>query len=92
MGSTNEISCKLDEVKYFMWGMKNPYYIMKIMASGDGLVLDDTCKKLQEIEVMEVIKIKHNSFTKLYNEHCIYQHILEDKTNLHHAESTSLTP
>ncbi len=46
VGECNAISGVLDEEKYFIWGMKEPDYVMKIMASGGALILDDNCKKV----------------------------------------------
>ncbi len=42
VGECNAILSKFDEGKYFIWGMKEPDYITKIIASGGPLVSDIT--------------------------------------------------
>lgn len=42
----NTISGVLDEEKYFIWRIKELDYVMKIMASGGALILDDNCKEV----------------------------------------------
>ncbi len=45
VGECNTIPGKLDEVKYFIWAIKEADFIMKTMASGVALVLDVNHKK-----------------------------------------------
>ncbi len=46
VGKCDAISGVLDEEKYFIWGMKEPDYVMKIMATGGALILDEKCKQV----------------------------------------------
>ena len=34
----------VDDVIYNLWGMKEPDYVMSMMATGVRLLADDTCK------------------------------------------------
>ncbi len=40
---TLAISRKLDSEEYFLWNLKEPTYIMKMMATGGLLLANDTC-------------------------------------------------
>lgn len=40
VGKTDVISSKLSGIECFIWGMKEPNHIMKIMGTGSALVLD----------------------------------------------------
>ncbi len=46
VGECNAISGVLDEEKYFIWGMKETDYVMKIMATGGALISDEKCKRV----------------------------------------------
>jgi hypothetical protein len=67
---------------YFLWGMKEPDYVMKIMATGGALATDDTCKTAHR-----GIDNDRTSFAymKPYDWHFRYRHIVDDHNNLCHA-------
>ena len=44
VGDTDVLAGNLDGVEYFIWGMKEPDYIMKIMGTG-GTLVTDGCKE-----------------------------------------------
>ena len=44
VGTTKAILGMLDGVKYFLWGLKEPSYVMKMMATGGPLIANETCK------------------------------------------------
>ena len=45
MGETDAIQGTVDDVIYSLWGMKEPNYVMRIMATGGRLLVDDTYKE-----------------------------------------------
>jgi hypothetical protein len=42
-GTSLAISGKLDGKEYFFWALKEPSYIMKMMAAGGPLLANDSC-------------------------------------------------
>ena len=44
VGTLMAISGVLDGVKYFLWGLKEPSYMMKMMVTGGPLIANETCK------------------------------------------------
>ena len=45
MGETYAIQGTVDGDIYHLWGMKEPIYVMRMMATGGRLLADDTCKE-----------------------------------------------
>ena len=45
VGDTDAIQGTVDDVIYNLWGMKEPNYVMRMMATGGRLLADDTCKE-----------------------------------------------
>ena len=45
VGETDAIQGTVDDVIYSLWGMKEPKYVMRIMATGGRLLVDDTYKE-----------------------------------------------
>ena len=43
VGDSLAISRKLDGKEYFFWALKEPSYIMKMMATGGPLLANDSC-------------------------------------------------
>jgi hypothetical protein len=43
VGDSLVISGKLDGKEYFFWALKEPSYIMKMMATGGPLLANDSC-------------------------------------------------
>ena len=44
VGDVNAIQGQKDGIDYTFWGMKEPDYVMRIMATGGALISDDSCK------------------------------------------------
>ena len=42
VGETDAIQGTVDNVIYNLWGMKEPNYVMRMMATGGQLLVDDT--------------------------------------------------
>ena len=45
VGTAMAITGVLDGVKYFLWGLKEPSYVMKMIATGGPLVVNESCEK-----------------------------------------------
>ncbi len=43
VGDLLVISGKLDGEEYFLWGLKEPSYVMKMMATGGPLLANESC-------------------------------------------------
>eukprot|EP00986_Skeletonema_menzelii_P014601 scaffold9796_cov108-Skeletonema_menzelii.AAC.1 len=81
VGSLGCISGVLNNCKYTIWAMKEPNYVMKIMATG-GNMFTEGCR-----EVNRVV----NNVTKTFSypwpveTHFLYRHAVDDHNNLRHA-------
>ena len=49
VGEIDAIQVTVDYIIYNLWGMKEPNYVMRMMATGVRLLADDTCKKTVRI-------------------------------------------
>ncbi len=87
VGECDAISGVLDEEKYFIWGMKEPDYVMKIMASGGGLISDDNCKTVRRKwnDRNGVAQQATFQYTRPFDWHFRYRHIVDDHNNLRHS-------
>jgi hypothetical protein len=45
VGDSLAITGKLDGEEYFLWALKEPSYIMKMMATGGPLLANESCKE-----------------------------------------------
>ena len=45
VGEIYAIQGTVDYVIYNLWGMKEPNYVMRMMANGSRILADDTCKE-----------------------------------------------
>ena len=48
VGDSLAISGKLDGEEYFFWALKEPIYIMKMMATGGPLLANDSCEEQKQ--------------------------------------------
>ena len=44
VGASMAISGQLNGKEYFLWGLKEPSYVMKMMVTGGPLVVNDDCE------------------------------------------------
>ena len=86
VGKSLAISRKLDGEEYFFWALKEPSYIMKMMATGGPLLANDCCGE-QEWRWTEggVERVGTFRFLCLYDWHYKYRHVVDDHNKLHHA-------
>ncbi len=66
--------------------MKEPDYVMKIMASGGALILDNNCKTVTRKLADGNGRAKQTKFqyTRPFDWHFWYHHIVDNHNNLHH--------
>ena len=83
VGEIDAIQVKVDYVIYNLWGIKEPNYVMMIMATGGHLLAGDTCKE-NVIRWNENGKYVVNFFNyKLpFGWHSRYYHAVDDHNNL----------
>ncbi len=85
VGETDVISGSLSGVEYFIWGMKEPDYVMKIMGTGGALVTDG-CKQAKRTWTDGNNSHSANfSYTKPFHWHFHYRHVVDDHNNLRHS-------
>ena len=67
---------------YTLWGMKEPDYVMRMMATGGALRSDDSCRKTsRRVDG----RLERFSYTLSYDWHFRYRHEVGDHNNLRHA-------
>lgn len=86
VGDTDAVSGTLDGIPYNLWGMKEPDYVMRMMATGGALLADDTCKEATRTwKEGGVEKSKKFNYTKPIDWHFKFRHAVDDHNNLRHA-------
>jgi hypothetical protein len=86
VGDNHAITGTKDGVVYNLWGMKEPYYVMRMMSLGGSLVAYDTCKDVVHkwmeggIEVVRQFK-----YACPFDWHFRYRHVVDDHNNLCHG-------
>ena len=86
VGTSMAISGVLDGVKYFFWGLKEPTYVMKMMATGGPLIVNESCeeqKRWYKEDGVEVVRTFQ--FPLPYDWHYKYRHAIDDHNNLRHS-------
>ncbi len=78
VGDTNAIKVKFDGFKYNIWGMKEPNYVLQMMAIG-GALLTEGCKSAANGMT------KQFHYTQSYDWHFCYRHLEDDHNNKQHA-------
>ena len=86
LGGTDAIHVTVDDVIYNLWGMKEPNYLMRMMATGGRLLADDTRKETVKRwnENGEDV-VKKFKYKLPFDWHFRYQHTVNDHNNLIHA-------
>jgi hypothetical protein len=86
VGNSAAISGVLDGVKYFLWALKEPQYVMKMMATGGPLIANDTCKDQRRRFVKDGVEVSCTfKFPLPYDWHYKYRHAIDDHNNLRHS-------
>jgi len=86
VGDSLAITGKLDGEEYFLWGLKEPSYIMKMMATGGPLLANESCKEQKRRWVEGGVDTAGTfQFPCPYDWHYKYRHAVDDHNNLRHA-------
>jgi hypothetical protein len=86
VGDVDAISWTQDGTPYFLWGMKEPDYVMRMMATGGPNTPDEMCKTTSRTwkrgnEQMSVTF----QYPQPFDWHFRYCHAVDDHNNLRHA-------
>jgi hypothetical protein len=66
--------------------MKEPDYVMKIMATGGSLMANDSCRTTSRSWIEGgVPKCKDFTYTQPFDHHFRYRHAVDDHNNLRHS-------
>jgi len=80
VGKSLAISRKLDGEEYFFWALKEPSYIMKMMATGRPLLANDCCgEQKQRWTEGGGKRVGTFRFPCLYDWHYKYRHAVDDR-------------
>ncbi len=91
VGDSMAISGVLDGVKYFLWGLKEPSYVMKMIVTGGPLISNDTCKMQTRRWTEDRVQCgKSFQFPLPYDWHYKYRHAVDDHKNLVHHSLPSI--
>jgi hypothetical protein len=82
IGSVDAIQGFSEGVFYMLWAMKDPDYVVKMMATGGSLMMDDSCHTASCRWIKGVQKTQE--FTSFDN-HFHYCHTVNDHNNLQHS-------
>ncbi|MFM8622190.1 MAG: hypothetical protein ACKOB3_02265, partial [Holophagaceae bacterium] len=87
-GDCNAISGKFgpEQIPYNLWGMKEPDYVMKMMACGGILRAFENCKETVRHWTADGIEcVRRFRYTCPFDWHFRYRHAVDDHNNLRHA-------
>ena len=83
VGSVDAIEGTSTGQRYTMWCMKEPDYVMRLMATGGSLLADDeTCKLAHRGVGDSRVSFR---YTRPYDWHFRYRHAVDDHNNLRHT-------
>jgi len=82
VGDVDAIEGISDGVNYTLWGMKEPDYVMRMMATGGPLSADDSCRTTTRRVNESTVTFQ---YTRPYDWHFRYRHAVDDHNNNRHA-------
>ena len=86
VGDTDAIQGTMDGITYNLWGMKEPDYVMRMMATGGALLEDDTCRETTRSWMEDGVRTGTTFKYKFpFDWHFRYRHAVDDHNNLRHA-------
>jgi len=86
VGEWLAISGKLDGEDYFLWGLREPSYVMKMMATGGPLLPNATCAEQKRVWLEDGVQcVRRFQFPCPFDWHYKYRHAVDDHNNLRHA-------
>jgi hypothetical protein len=86
VGDNHVIAGTMDGVAYNLWGMKEPDYVMRMMATVGPLAVIDTCKEaLRKWTEGGIEVVRRFKYACPFDWHFCYCHAVDDHNNLRHA-------
>jgi hypothetical protein len=86
VGDSVAISGVLNGIRYFLWGLKKPSYVMKMMAMGGPLISNDSCKIQKWKWTKGGVKMMQTfQFRLPYDWHYKYCHAVNNHNNMRHS-------
>ena len=83
VGETDSIQVTVDDVIYNLWVVKDPNYVMSIMATGGRVLVDDTCKEtVRRWNENGEYVVKKFKYKLQFDWHFHYVHVVDDHNNL----------
>jgi hypothetical protein len=80
------ISGSLDGEDYFLWGMKEPDYVMKMMATGRSLLATQHCQEVKRKWTNRgVVESRSFRYPCPIDWHYKFRHAIDDHNNLCHS-------
>jgi hypothetical protein len=86
VGDCHAIQGVLEGMTYNLWGMKEPDYVMRMMATGGQLAALNSCKMTRRRWRDGGVDVSHTfQYTCPFDWHFRYRHAVDDHNNLRHA-------
>jgi hypothetical protein len=86
VGTLMAISGVLNGTKYFLWGLKEPSYVMKMMVTGGPLIANETCKDQRRRITKDGVEVSHTfQFLLPYDWHYKYRHAVDNHNTVRHS-------
>lgn len=86
VGETSSLCGKLDSVLYNIFGMKEPNYTMKLMATYGSLTTKPAQKETKRTYKKDGHMVsKMFKYTEPFANHCLYCHAVDNHNNLCHS-------
>ena len=86
VGTLMAIPSVLDGVKYFLWGLKEPLYVMKMMATGGPLISNESCQEQKCWFKEDGAEVECTfQFSLPYDWNYKYRHNIDDHNNVRHS-------
>ncbi len=86
IGDSLAISGTLGGEECFLWGLKEPSYVMKMMAMGGPLLANESCGEQKRGWMEGGVEVARRfRFPCPYGWHYKYRHAVDNNNNLRHA-------
>ena len=86
MGEIDIIQETVDDVIYNLWGMKETYYVIRMIATGGRLLENDICKETVRRWKENGEDVAKNFKYKLpFDWNFCYRHAVDNQNNTRHA-------
>jgi hypothetical protein len=86
VGDNHAISGTMDGVPYNLWGMKEPDYVMRMMATGEPMSALESCKETVRKWMENGVEVvRRFRYACPFDWHFRYRHAVDDHNNLRHG-------